>query len=239
MVFVTMAGHGGDDPGASNPHHPYLPEKAINLLIDEEFARIAVLNGHTVHRLRTGDYKVSLNEIAPKAIEVNASAVFEFHCDSVTDQSARGCHAIILPGTPGENVGLRLTSYINALTGIPTLGVKDHFWGTSPTPIYTRDVVRFQQLANRIHAMTESGFISNWLDEGVLSSGSGRTSIAYAHLKAVHDYYGLPDPSISGGSGSSVLAGLGFFALGIGMLGYTYKIVKEGQSSEKGGKRYV
>ena len=239
LVFVTMAGHGGEDSGAANPYHPWLPEKAINLMIDAEFSRLAVLNGHSAYRLRTGDIKVSLNEIAPKAIQVNANAVFEFHCDSVTDQNARGCHAIILPGTPGENVGMRLVSYIEAQTGIPALGVKDHFWGTSPTPIYTRDVERFGQLANRIHSMTENGFISNAIDESILSSAAGRTEIAWSHLAGVHDYYGLPLPIVSGGGSSVGVAGLLAMIVAVGALGFTYKMVSDNKQSEKGGKRYV
>ena len=87
--------------------------------------------------------------------------------------------------------------------------------------------------------MTESGFISNAYDEEVLSSANGRTQIAYSHLAGAHDYYGLPAPTLYGNGGGTGIAGLGAIVLAIGALGWTWKIVKEGQESKKGGKGNV
>ncbi len=213
MTFLTLAGHGGPYTGALNPYHPDLPEKAVNLLIDSAFYNIARANGHTVHRLRTGDYHVPLEEVYPEAVRVGADAVFEIHCDSVSDQNARGCHAIALPTSLSWSLAGILPSWVSVMTGIPNLGRRDHLWGDSPTPIYTWSITRFVQLASQLHLMSENGFLSNAADEAILTSPAGQTQIAWAHLAAVHDLYGLGTPALAGRSSAvPILLGAGLLA---------------------------
>lgn len=233
LRFVTLAGHGGEDSGAPNPYNPNLPEKTLNLLIDAEFARLAVLNGHAVYRLRTNDIKVSANLLYPKVLEFGAHCAFEFHCDSFPNASANGCHAIVYPDSPGAVVGNSLAGYIEQLTGIRSLGIRDHFYGTSPTPIYTINIQRFQELRYHVHAMTESGFISNLSDQTVLASSWGRTRIAYAHLWAVHDHFNLGKPILVEKPliPNEILVGFSVLLIAAGMYGFAIKLGK--QDSDK------
>lgn len=218
MVILTAAGHGGTRPGAANPFDPSRLEKALNLEIESRLVRLSLFNGHQVHRMRTADVSWSLADLAPAAKRVGAQAVLEIHCNSAGRvSSARGAYAIALPGAPGWEAGRLIMRHIERTTGIPNLGVQDHLWDQGRL-VYTQDIARFRELADRVHMITEVGFITNKDDYAVLSDPRGQELIAWAHLAGLHEFYGLPVPSLPRPAPSMawllpLVAGAGLIAL--------------------------
>lgn len=220
MIILTAAAHGGADPGASNPFDPTHPEKHINLAIESRLAELAALNGHQVYRMRTGDESWALSDLAPTANRVGAQAVFEIHCNSAGRVSTtRGAYAIALPGAPGWEVGRLIMRHLQQATGIPNLGVQDHLWDRGRL-IFTPDITRFRELADRVHLTTENGFITNPDDYQVLSSPNGQLMIAWSHLAGLHEYYGLPAPRLPQPPPAPSLAWILPLILGLGLIGF-------------------
>lgn len=208
MVILTAAGHGGDDPGARNPYTPGRDEKVINLEIDAEFYRLSQYNKHRVYRMRTGDTRLDLDAIAPAAKSVGADVVIEFHVNAEVPE-VRGVTALCLP--PGEST--RSASF----AGIAVRRISEAT-GMPPLPLLYRTWSRFLELRDRVHVLTESGFITNPDDEALLRQPRVITAIALAHLRAVHDFFGLPEPVVPGPAGGAAVLGLAIAGLGGGLL---------------------
>lgn len=192
-VILTVAGHGGADPGAPNPYLPGRPEKMINLEIDQAFYRLARAAGHSVHRMRTGDAKADYSQIVPTAQSVGADVVIEIHTNSSTGREARGVEVWCLRSSPADASGLAAAMARDISMAIPTAnrGVKYAYSGWSP---YSRFVNMSTSLPKAYHVLTENGFISNAQDEMRLRDPKVIEAIAYAHLTAMHGVFGWPVP---------------------------------------------
>jgi N-acetylmuramoyl-L-alanine amidase len=186
-VILTAAGHGGPDPGALNPYYPSRPEKVINLEIDEAFSRQARAAGHTVHRMRTGDTLLDLGRIVPTARSVGADVVIEIHVNSSFSSSANGVEVWALPNHESTRLAGFMAQNI-AAAGFANRGVRNAL----EHPLIGS---RFQQLTDRLHVLTENGFISNAHDEALLRQPAVIEAIAYGHLAGIHAYFGLPLPA--------------------------------------------
>lgn len=182
LVFLTAAGHGGPDPGAPNPHNPSRPEKVINLEIDAEFERLARLNGHTVHRMRKTDVAWNPDDLPEMAAKVNADVVYEFHCNASPSPSVRGIEALVYPYGKGASVVDYLIDRLSLATGMPARQPVFVWWD------------RFSRLKERLHLLSENGFITNYDDELLLRSPVIISHIARVHLATAHWYFGLGEP---------------------------------------------
>jgi len=208
MVIVTRAGHGGTDAGAANPYYPDRPEKVINLEIDEQFAQIASSYGHTVYRQRTDDTNPSLEDLDLFARAHNAQVIIEFHCNWATNSSAEGYLYIAVQGTPGDALGQRIGTKMEAL-GFVNRGIYPQTWSR-----LRRDIP---------HVLTESGFLTNKADADRLNDPRVIRQIALAHAQAVQEMYGLtapseapviqPSPAVPLGLAGITLVALGIFWL--------------------------
>lgn len=207
MVILTAAGHGGPDPGAVNPYNPGRPEKVITLEIDAEFFRIAAANGHQVHRMRTGDTRLNLDAITYTARSVGARAVLEFHVNAEIPE-AEGVTALCLPPSVAEHsasLAARIVRRVSEATGM------------QPLPLQYRTWSRFEELRDRLQVLSESGFITNVRDEALLRHPGVISTIAFAHLVALHEQEGLPPPVMPSGARERS-PGLALAAAGAGLL---------------------
>lgn len=211
-TFLTAAGHGGSDPGAPNPFNPNRPEKVINLEVDAAFARLAQANGHTVHRMRTGDTKLALAEMVNTAKKVGAHIILEFHTNASLNSSARGVEAFAVPGTPSWSIARTHCAQVARRTGMPDRGARDaSFLGFSR-------FTEFQQL-NKIFFLAENGFITNREDEVLLRRADIIRAIAISHLAAVHAYFNWPAPrEVSAVGGGLLWAAGAILACGMGVM---------------------
>jgi N-acetylmuramoyl-L-alanine amidase len=103
LIVVLDPGHGGEDPGASGPHHA--KEKTVVLAIAKDLKRI--LNkkkGITVKLTRTGDYYIPLRERIRIAKSYKADLMVSIHADSFVDKNAQGAsvYALSLRGSTSE-----------------------------------------------------------------------------------------------------------------------------------------
>ncbi len=231
MILLIAAGHGGPDPGAQNPFNSNYPEKSANLAISLELARLAVLNGHTAHNMRTTDIDWSPSFLPARAAEVNADVVVEVHCNSVAGGTtdARGSSGHTIPYTSGWNMADAVGVGISLYSGIPARGTYEYIWRDN-TRVNCIDLARFPALrdAGRVHFLMESGFINNKQDNAILTSPLGAGSVAYGYLAGMHAVLNLPEPrtTVNGGGGiprsSSMFLGLTALAVG-GLYYYVYK----------------
>jgi len=202
---LTAAGHGGSDPGAANPYFPGRSEKVITLEIDRAFHRLASMNGHTVYRMRYDDTDWHVDDIVPTARAVGADVVLEFHVNSHYPGSpASGIESLVYPRTQSENLAWMMMWAISRASGLPVRN----------NPILYVEWTRFRELSDRLHVLTENGFITSPVDEAMLRDPAVIQAIAWGHLAGIHEYYGLSAPSTSPGVVPIILVSAGIVALG-------------------------
>lgn len=93
---VLDPGHGGHDPGAISPIG--LDEKAVNLAVAREVARILRGEGVRVTMTREGDAFVSLAQRASIANRLGADLFVSIHANSSEDSGARGYEVYVCEG---------------------------------------------------------------------------------------------------------------------------------------------
>jgi N-acetylmuramoyl-L-alanine amidase len=182
-VIVTAAGHGGSDIGAPNPFNPSRPEKVINLEIDEAFSRFARAAGHTVHRVRTGDTRLSPSEMIATAKNTNADVVIEIHVNASISPTANGVEVWALPDY--KRLAELTSRNIASSAGFYNRGFRNAL-----NHAYIGN--NAQQLRERPYIVTENGFITNPRDEMLLRDPRVINAIAQGHLAGIHLYLGLP-----------------------------------------------
>lgn len=187
-TILTAAGHGGADPGASNPFHPGRPEKVITLEIDEEFSRLARAAGHSVARMRTADVSWSPGAIPDRVRSVKAEIVIEFHVNSSpVPPSTPGVEVWAFPTTASEALARAVARRVSTEAGMANRGVKLAYPGWGPYE-------RMRELRDRFYVLSENGFINHPGDEAKLRDPRVIRAIAYGHLAAIHEHFGWSMP---------------------------------------------
>jgi len=95
IVIAVDAGHGGEDPGASGPHH--IHEKDITLAVALRFARaINKTPGMRAVLTRRGDYFVPLKKRVILARKARADLMISIHADAVRQRDVAGASVYTL-----------------------------------------------------------------------------------------------------------------------------------------------
>ena len=106
IIVAIVAGHGGEDPGASGPGK--LREKVVVLAIAKELETLfAKQKGYKPVMIRKGDYYVGLNKRRKLARKAQADLVVSIHADAFTDHRARGASVYTLSTRSASSVSAK------------------------------------------------------------------------------------------------------------------------------------
>ena len=95
IVIAVVAGHGGEDPGASGPNK--LREKTVVLAIAKELnSLLGKKTGFKSVQVRTGDYYVGLQNRRKIARSAQADLLVSIHADAFSDERAYGSSVFAL-----------------------------------------------------------------------------------------------------------------------------------------------
>ena len=107
VIIAIDAGHGGDDPGASGPHHTKEKDvvlqiaRRLNTLVTQERGMQPVM-------IRDGDYYIGLRKRVEIAHQHRADMFVSIHADAFNDPSAKGSsvYTLSLRGASSEQASI-------------------------------------------------------------------------------------------------------------------------------------
>lgn len=196
-VIVIDPGHGGKDPGASNPYDENKPEKVIALEIAKKLKTILEARGYSIIMTRENDSYLSLSKRVEISNEAKADLFVSIHTNSAG-----------IKGEPCASTatGTQIAYYRNTRTFTPQLakavaesistatGLKLREYEDKTSNIYVVGGVYgagYQVLGETNEApgiYIETAFICNQNDESILKNPSEQQQIAAAISQSVSMY---------------------------------------------------
>lgn len=177
MKLFIDAGHGGNDPGATNLN---TFEKNIALQIALKLNKALQARGFQTQLSRTTDVFVELNERARKANTFNADVFISIHLNSASNAQATGIETLVY-SYDGQNKKLAddIQSALIKATGANNRGVKE------------RPELVVLNSTKMPAVLIECGFLSNGKDKSLLITDAYQNKIADAIANGISKYYGM------------------------------------------------
>lgn len=185
VKVVVDAGHGGKDPGANRGPST---EKAINLGVATELARILRAQGAEVVMTRATDRFISLDERAAISNRERPDAFISIHVNAARSDSARGLEIYRATHRGGGHRRDKLAESSRLANAVyahleDVSPARDR--GVKPSP-------GWRVLKKNAHPaiLVELGFISNPAERHMLEDGGYQAKLAAAIARGVADYAG-------------------------------------------------
>jgi N-acetylmuramoyl-L-alanine amidase len=172
--IVVDAGHGGRDPGAVSRTNSY--EKTVNLSVARKLALLLRRRGLQVVMTRDSDRFVELEDRAAIANRYNARLFVSIHADSFPQSSRRGYTVYV--SRSASLASRRAASAISKAmgrTGLSSQGIQRADY---------RVLVQTRCPA----VLVELGYLSNYREAKLLSSGSFQSQLAAALANGISYY---------------------------------------------------
>lgn len=184
MVKIYLdPGHGGTDPGAVGNG---LQEKSLTLAIANKVKNLLSTYENVIVKMsRTGDKTVSLNQRTNEANKWGADLFLSVHINSAN--KGRGFETFIFPGSK-KSAGIQKSMHdeiMKKIPGVPDRGKKQQNF----------HVLRESGMSA---VLTESLFVSDPTDAGMLKQDAIITAIAQGHVNGIVKHYGLKKKSSAG-----------------------------------------
>jgi N-acetylmuramoyl-L-alanine amidase len=197
-VVMLDAGHGGSDTGAIGKHR--MREASVTLDIAERTRGKLNAARLSVELTRSRDETVSLTERTAKAVKRGADLFVSIHVNSSRDPAVSGIETYVLPaqGQPSTANGNGSATPCpgnvhDRENAILAYGIHKALRATTGADDRGLRHARFEVLraAPCPAALVECAFISNPVEESILSSAVGRDAVADGIARGILDYVGL------------------------------------------------
>lgn len=181
-IVVVDAGHGGKDTGSIyEPTNIY--EKEINLAMVIQLRELLKENDIKVYYTRLDDTTVYLNPRADLASHVDADFMLSLHCNSSVHSGATGFEVLYNDNKDMSKNSKEIASvFLNALEETKLLKNRGLVDRTNSLHIMERATVPV--------VLIEIGFVSNYNDVQIITSGKSRRELVYSIYEAILRYYG-------------------------------------------------
>lgn len=185
VKVVLDPGHGGKDPGANRGPST---EKAINLGVASELARLLRAQGAEVIMTRSSDRFISLDDRAHISNRERPDAFISIHVNAASSKAARGVEIYRATHRGGGHRTDKLAASSRLANSVyahlqDVSPVRDR--GVKPSP-------GWRVLKKNAHPsiLVELGFISNAADRRLLENDGYRAKLAAAIARGVADFAG-------------------------------------------------